>query len=581
MRTGVSKSGVRNLALVCVVALLSGCFASPNTARYASSTRDMPITHVSGEDDRSADADRRPNRESRVKAVAHFATGLIHKMNQQPERAVEEYVKSLEYDPVNEPLLLEVASTMIRSGRVEEGRDILKRALDKRDDVSGHVFYLLSVASLELGEVDTAASYGEKALDKNPGFFEGYRHLAGIYMEQDQPDKALEILDKAAERESEDPLFYINLAEVYSNYSAFLELSSGDVQKRVVKLLDRARGLEPKNPIVLQELADAYMSAGEFKAAVAHYKQLKEMMPNEAVMQLKLADAYIRQGDKTNAISELESLVDRNPSDPTKRAYYLLGSLYAEQDELEKAEINLEQALIVNPELEQAYIKLAGIRLNLGKAEAAVQILEKASDKFPRNFFVEYYMGLALNQLEEFNKATEHFTAAEVIADTSRPELMNAYFYFNFGVALERSKQFDRAAEYFKTSLELAPDNVEAMNYLGYMWADQEVNLKEARELIEKAVVQEPKNSAFLDSLGWVRFKLGHTDKALEQLLEAAELSEEDDPVIYDHLGEVYKALGQTSKAAECWRKSLRIQSDPEIEKKLKQVSPQEHKAAE
>jgi tetratricopeptide (TPR) repeat protein len=101
------------------------------------------------------------------------------------------------------------------------------------------------------------------------------------------------------------------------------------------------------------------------------------------------------------------------------------------------------------------------------------------------------------------------------------------------------------------------------------MWADHGTNLEKARAMIEKAVSQDPKNAAFLDSLGWVLFKLNLPDQALPHLLQAAELSRQPDATVYDHLGEVYFALKDLEKARECWKKSLDLEANDAIKKKL------------
>ena len=107
------------------------------------------------------------------------------------------------------------------------------------------------------------------------------------------------------------------------------------------------------------------------------------------------------------------------------------------------------------------------------------------------------------------------------------------------------------------------------MNYLGYMWAEHGEKLDQARELIEKAVKAEPKNAAYLDSLAWVLFKQNQPQEALPYALKAAELSEKPDATVFDHIGDIYAALKQPEKAREAWRKSLSLEPNEEVRKKL------------
>jgi tetratricopeptide (TPR) repeat protein len=156
-----------------------------------------------------------------------------------------------------------------------------------------------------------------------------------------------------------------------------------------------------------------------------------------------------------------------------------------------------------------------------------------------------------------------------VIAQATDPKLLNEAFYFQIGATYERKGDLEQAEKYFQKCLKLAPDSSEAMNYLGYMWAEHGMKLEEANELIEKAVKAEPKNAAYLDSLAWVRFKLGRAKEALDPELKAVELSEEPDATVYDHLGDIYAALKQMEKARESWRKSISIEPNDGIKKKI------------
>jgi tetratricopeptide (TPR) repeat protein len=111
--------------------------------------------------------------------------------------------------------------------------------------------------------------------------------------------------------------------------------------------------------------------------------------------------------------------------------------------------------------------------------------------------------------------------------------------------ALERLDEVDEAAELFGKLVEIEPDDADAANYLGYMWADREMHLEEALELIARAVALEPDNSAFLDSLGWVHYRLGDLEQAEHWLRRAIDLGgDQGDGTIYCHLGEVLLARG-------------------------------------
>jgi predicted Zn-dependent protease len=116
---------------------------------------------------------------------------------------------------------------------------------------------------------------------------------------------------------------------------------------------------------------------------------------------------------------------------------------------------------------------------------------------------------------------------------------------FARAAALERLDEVDEAATLFRQLVETQPDDASAANYLGYMWADREMNLEEAFELITHAVALDPENSAYLDSLGWVHYRLGDLQEAERWLRRAVDLGGElGDGTIQCHLGEVLVATG-------------------------------------
>jgi len=95
------------------------------------------------------------------------------------------------------------------------------------------------------------------------------------------------------------------------------------------------------------------------------------------------------------------------------------------------------------------------------------------------------------------------------------------------------------------------------------------VNLDEARDLIRKALKVDPDNSAYLDSMGWVLYKQHRPGEALGYILKAIQLSKPEDAILYDHLGDVYQAMGEAGKAREAWQKSLSLEANEEVRKKL------------
>ena len=125
-----------------------------------------------------------------------------------------------------------------------------------------------------------------------------------------------------------------------------------------------------------------------------------------------------------------------------------------------------------------------------------------------------------------------------------------------------------------RKAIEYNPENAMVYNYLGYLFAEKNMNLDESIELIQKALSLSPSNGAYLDSLGWAYYKKGDFKLALKKLLLAEKQLDKDkipDPVVYDHIGDVYHKIGEREKALEYWEKSINLKKDSKIQEKIKE----------
>ncbi|MBU6402791.1 MAG: tetratricopeptide repeat protein [Verrucomicrobia bacterium] len=555
--------GLRWAAAAAVAAGLAGCVTGSTPPRRAADRGDrgQPLGAREGAAEQTLEA--------RVQTHAHFAMGIVNDLNGEQDRALEEFRLAAEADPGNELLVSDVARRLLQNRQPKKAADLLARAVE-RPRASGQLYTLLGVAEAEAGRWDQAMQANRIAIRKLPGSLAAYRTQVRCYLQGRKPKlrKAAALLVSAARRRSPDPTFLVEVAGLYGACSAQLGKHAVWVKPRIVKALDRAARLQPKNADLRQKLADGYSMLGEFAKARSIYAGLLQRDPHLPGVREKLADLCLQMGDKKGAQEQLESLLRDNPTNPN--LYYLLGTILADEKEYEAAVENYEKTVLLNPDAERVYYDLAGLKITLNKPEEALRVLDKARGRFKQSFWMEFYAGLAYSRLKQYPEALRRFTAAEVVGAATDPKRLDSIFYFQMAAAYERSKEYTQAEKYFQKCLTLSPDNVEAMNYLGYMWADHGVNLDKARTLIEKAVRSEPDNAAFLDSLGWVLFKLNQPHEALAQVLKAIQHSQEPDAVLYDHLGDIYAGLRQYEQARAAWRKSLSVEPSAEVEQKLK-----------
>ena len=543
--------------------LMAGCHHptaahSPKAAEpRVDVTEDKPVKKTS-EPDRLAEAH------------AHYAAAVIHDMNEEPEAALEEYYKAAKGDPDNETLTLEVARRFQQSKQPEKALDLLVRSA-ARPDASGAVFAQLGFIYSQVGKFDLAIAANRTAIKKTPSSFSGYQNLYLNYVQNKQPAEALKVLDDAARQPKPEIEFLISLSELYANFSVQEPSKKEAAQAKALATLNRAEAMHPSNAPLQLKLAEGFNALGDNKKAAQLYLELLKQLPDVPVLRervrSKLAEIYLRGSDHKAAVEQLEGLIKDDPTNA--QAYYFLGSIALEDKQLDKAVDYFDKAILLNPDIEQAYYDLAMAQMGQNKTSESLATLDKARKKFSENFVVEFLSGLAFTRQKAYTEAIQHFTNAEVIAKATEPKRLTHMFYFQMGAAYERKGEFELAEQNFEKCLELSPDYAEAMNYLGYMWAEHGTKLDKARELIEKAVKLEPKNAAYLDSLGWVLFKLNQPQQALDAVLKAVEFSDEPDPTVQDHLGDIYAALNQPDKAKEAWRKSLSLEDNEQVRKKL------------
>jgi tetratricopeptide (TPR) repeat protein len=554
---------LKSYGLYCIVAAI--CLQIGCQAIFISNdTKQSPKPNKTSDQSKSDE----PNQaeQSRVRAIAHYATGLFYELQQDSQAAIEEYYKSATNDPSNEPLVIELARRFLQKSDNSKAIELLKSA-EKLPSSSGLINAWLSLAYLQTGKTNESIEQATIALKKKPDAILARQCLVHAYIQQKKPSKATRVLDEAEKVESSDPYYWLDLAGLYLNAKSELSKTIPNLNSKVVKILEKIKIQDISDPIMLQKLAESYNLCGETTKAIEIYLKLLNSFPQLSIIRQKLTELYLRSGNKAKALEQLEFLVKNNPAQPN--AYYILGSLAAEDKQYKKAIDYFKNAIILDPENEPAYYELAATLLIDANPEEALEVLAKARQKFQQSFPLEFYTGLALTRLKNYTEALKHFTAAEILAKATAPNQLNAFFYFQLGATYERTKNLSEAEKYFRKCIELSPNDAEAFNYLGYMWAENGINLKEAHEFISKALALEPDNPAYLDSMAWVLFKLGKPDEALQYIEKAVKLSKEPDPVIYDHLGDILSTLGRKKEAKQAWQKALDLEPNEQIKVKI------------
>jgi tetratricopeptide (TPR) repeat protein len=544
---------------------LQGC-RNPRPSGGAPASRSVAITNI-------APAQAVVSENALVAAHAHYATAVAAEARDAQETALDEYSAAAINDPTNESLLLEVSQRMLEAGEPRRAVELLTNAT-ARAQAPGSLYAVLGFIYSRLGELNQAEAANRSAIQRAPRSIAGYQNLFLDDLQNKRQADALKVLDDASKVPGTDAEFMVGLAELCHRAPA----GAKSAHDRVLPLLQRAEKMHPTDEFLLVRLADALDAAGSRADAARVYQQVLDEASQPEVrrgVRVKLVDIYRREHDDKAASEQLKALLREQPDDP--EAYYLLGSMASAAGKNAEAAENFSKAVLLKPDFVEAYYDLALAQLNQEKPADALSTLEQARAQAGSSFYLEYLDATAFTRQTNYDEAIRHFTTAEILIKAEDPATVpNLHlFYFEFGAACERKGDVPEAEKCFEKCLAIAPDFAEAQNYLGYMWADRGEKLDRAHDLIEKAVKAEPKNAAYLDSLGWVLYKLNRAREALPYELKAIQLSDTEDATLFDHVGDIYSALGETGKAREAWRKSLSLEASDTVRKKLEASPPQ------
>jgi Flp pilus assembly protein TadD len=228
-----------------------------------------------------------------------------------------------------------------------------------------------------------------------------------------------------------------------------------------------------------------------------------------------------------------------------------------------------------------ADIQTALLLETLGKTEEAQKRLQDIVKEKPKNEEALTALGNLQRSRKQFAEAAATYTKALELSSKPEKSLWSLYYYR--GIAYERQKAWPKAEADFKKALELFPDQPLVLNYLGYSWVDQGINLDEAFKMLRRAVELRPTDGYVVDSLGWAHYKLGQYELAVKELERAIELKASD-PVINDHLGDAFWRVGRKLEAHFQWNHARDLKPEQEdldrILKKIDSGLPDEDKPA-
>ncbi len=501
----------------------------------------------------------------------------------------------------------------------QEAFDAYEKALICDQDAE-YVKEKIPLLLLKMGEFDKATDWLAKALINYPDNNTYRLLLANLYIQQENIEKAIQLYKEVLESGTDNEGVHLRLALLYSHQGEykmaediFIQLLQSDVDsyfthlsyarllKDMKRYQDAAREYEEAFSLnwskdLAYEIGYLYVSQEMFNDALRIYTTITENDQLDERAALSRIQALVDLDRNDEALDELYKtrLFSKNPANIdliiskvllrenkvakateiltrlTKEkegsdARYILALLAYQKGDYETSMAHLAHIDLESDKLEESVYLQIRIHQKLGNIDEAIKLLKKHTESEATRSPLFYALLSSLYQAKGDNPAA--LTLMETAVETYQD---NQQLLFEYALALEKNGKTEQALSVMARVLELQPDHPEALNYIGYTWADNNMHLEKALSYILKAATLKPDNGFIIDSLGWAYYRLGNFQQAARELERSVQLIP-DDPHIYDHLGDVYRSLNRFSEAIEIYKKAYEMFKDEKNKNDIRQ----------
>jgi tetratricopeptide (TPR) repeat protein len=510
-----------------------------------------------------------------------ISLGRLYLDQQQPAKAAAVFREIIGYAPQQRAAYALLVEALLRDDKPKEAETVLAQILGFEPAA---LEARLTLAELEGRRNDYAAVVATLTAAPEPGHGDArlQRQLAWAYYLTGDVDHALATVEpllrtpaapapptqEAPRSGQSQPATGADPDDVQLQLLKGLALAAQGHNQEAAELLEKLRGARPTDLPLAATLSKVHERAGHPEAAARVLAEIDAGLAKagkqdeERQARLELAQVYYdaKQWDRVG--ETLQPLLRLGPKEEATRepALLLAADALIQRQSYDEALKLLDKAQSgqLPPNLAA---KRAEVLFRAGRVpEAARRLEEIAAAKEPHSALAAAETYQRLEKYADSIPVLEHLLER---ADASLPAPSAKVARFLLGAAYERTGKRDQAVAEFRRLLGADPEYHAALNYLGYMFAERGENLDEAQKLIERAVALEPDNGAYVDSLGWVYYRLGRFEQARAALERATRL-EVGDGTVQEHLGDVYGAMGERDRAGEAYRRALELEhGDP------------------
>jgi len=444
----------------------------------------------------------------------------IYKSAGKNDATIEELQRLLEKYPNDTDALFMLADTYRDYNEPIKSNQYLDRIIELTGP-GFQVNYTKFLNYRAIGDSKSAIEELKTIREIDPENLETLNLLGELYLENQQTNKAKDVLKEALARNARDPQSLIQLAGIY------IDEAKWDSAGTLIGTLMKDEVVSPEN-----------------KMQVARYMFTRQGNDPDNV-QLNIETARI-----LDLFTEQEE--EYGP------AFSLSGQFYIETGEPDKALEKLARANELLPSDEIPWRQRLQLLLSQRKTDKAIEVGKEANKHVPEDAFIQFFVGNAYLLKEEYKQAVKWLEQASR-APARQP--FKSAIYSSLGDSYQSLDDWENAKRTYELALRYDENNHNAMNNYAYALAQRQIELERAKEMALKAIELDSDNAAYLDTVGWVYYMLGDYDRARRFIRASIDTGSASAEVL-EHLGDVYDKLDQSGQAKKWWQQALEM--DPE-----------------
>lgn len=510
------------------------------------------------------------------KAYALYLTGVIHERQGDMEKAADAWNGVIKLDEQALVPRLRLIGMRVRQNNNDQALALCKQTLRQFPN-NAELWIVFGELNHQQGDIETAIAAFTKAIELKPEDLTGYGALVELQESTNDLVAAIDIYERLIERSPKSAALYyqlgINLAQIHDTENA---------RKNFEKVLE----MEPRITRARYFLALTLFESGAYEQCAEELKTYLLERPYDTSALEYRAAALARTGRLDEARYSLELIL--SGKEASKKHSLQYAWILLESDQIERAQ---QFALEAESYLFADIIFAHNLLSATSSKEVAIlpwddrfslDDVETESDVFVSSIIsifgkdaagstvlamltnicdaVDFSPALTLFRGRILLYLEHHAEAAVLFESILENGITSKYAHYHCALAYEELDDLVKTEYHLRAYLELEPDDPDALNFLGYFYADHDMHLDEAEELLNRALKQDSENPFYLDSLGWLYYKKGKTDRAGELIRSAIYNMNSDDALLRDHLGDVYLLQGDTKRALSEWRRALRLE---------------------